>query len=389
MNLGKSIFSQLTFFLPKKEFDKCVARYNGNKCIKSFRCWDQYLCMFFAQLTYRESLRDTTICLRAFGKKLYHMGIRGRVSKSTLADANDSRDWRIYRDFAHILIKQAQELYCDEKLDLDLEQTVYAIDASIITLCLSVFSWAKYTSKKAGVKLHTQIDLRGNIPIFIAITEAKRSDVDMLDMITFEADAIYIMDRGYIDFLRLFQITLAKAYFVIRAKRKMAYKRLYSKPVDKESGVRSDQTIKLTDKDSKKNYPDKLRRIRYYDADNKRYFIFLTNNFSLKAKTIADLYRNRWQIELFFKWIKQHLRIKAFFGTSDNSVKTQIWIAVSTYLLVLIVRKKLNIKKSPYNILQVLSIASGEKIPILSAFSYDNLRSQDGTPDNQLDLFNI
>ena len=389
MNSGKTIFSQLTSFLPKKDFDKCVKKYEGNKGVKTFKCWDQFLCMLFAQLTYRESLRDTVICLRALGKKLYHMGIRGNVARSTLADANDLRNWKIYKDFAHILIQEAQKLYSNEKIDLNLEQSIYAIDASIISLCLSVFPWAKYTSKKSGVKLHTQIDLRGNIPIFIAITEAKRSDVDMLDMLSFESNAIYVMDRGYLDFARLYTIKKAGAFFVLRAKRKMAYKRLYSNPVDKDSNIRSDQIIKLTDKDSRKKYPEKLRRVRYFDSKNKRYFVFLTNNFSLPAQKIADLYRNRWQIELFFKWIKQHLRIKAFFGTSENAVRTQIWIAISAYVLVLIVRKKLKIEKTSYTILQILSIALNEKIPILQAFSDYKPSLVDDSNPNQLKLFNI
>jgi len=387
MTQGKTIFSQLTSFLPKKEFDKCVKRYDGNYWIKSFSCWDQFLCMPFAQLTYRESLRDIQACLRAMGKKLYHVGIRGKVSKSTLAHANDNRDWRIYRDFASILIKEARELYIDEPFGVDLKETVYALDASIISLCLSVFPWAQYQQAKGGVKLHTLIDLRGNIPVFIAITEAKRSDVHALDWIVPEAGAIYVMDRGYIDFARLYAMTQAFAFFVTRAKKDMAYRRLYSHPVDKTTDVRSDQTIKLTDRDSAKNYPEKLRRIRYFDADNKRFFTFLTNNFSLPAHTIAELYRNRWQVELFFKWIKQHLRIKAFYGTSPNAVKTQIWIAISVYVLVAIVRKKLKIEKSLYTILQVLSVSLFEKTPILSALEHPGYSYEEDHSHKQLELF--
>ena len=388
MSNGKAIFSQLSSFLPKKEFDKCVQRYDGNHRIKSFSCWDQFLCMSFAQLTYRESLRDIEACLRAMGKKLYHVGIRGNVSRSTLAYANDNRDWRIYRDFASILISEARELYIDEPFGVELKETVYALDASIISLCLSVFPWAQYQKTKGGVKLHTLIDLRGNIPVFIAITEAKRSDVHALDWIIPEAGAIYIMDRGYTDFARLHTMTQALAFFITRGKKKMVYRRLYSHPIDKTTGVRSDQTIRLAGIDSTTSYPDKLRRIRYFDVDSNRFFVFLTNNFSLPASTIAELYRCRWQVELFFKWIKQHLRIKAFYGTSANAVKTQIWIAISVYVLVALVKKKLKIEKSLYSILQVLSLSLFEKTPIFQALSHCDYTFQETYPHNQLELFN-
>lgn len=388
MNQGRSIFAQLIDFLPKRQFRRFVKRYDGEKGVRTFSCWDQFLCMAFAQLTYRESLRDIEVSLRALSGKLYHLGIRNKVSRSTLADANDSRNWQIYRDFAHILITEAKKLYIEEPFGVELKETVYALDASIITLCLSVFPWAKYQSSKAGVKLHTQIDLRGNIPVFIDITEAKQADVTVLDDIVLEAGAIYIMDRGYIDFFRLYRFTTSFAFFVLRAKRKMAWRRLYSAPVDKSSGVYSDQTIVLTDKDSRKHYPDKLRRITYFDKDKKRYFIFLTNNFILSAKTIADLYRCRWQIELFFKWIKQHLKIKTFYGTSSNAVKTQIWIAISVYVLVAIVRKKLKINLSLYTILQVLSVTLFEKTPILSALQEDSYTFDNTDQPKQLKLFN-
>lgn len=386
MSETRIIFSQLISFVPKRDFRRLVDKYEGNKRIKSFSCWDQFLCMCFAQLTYRESLRDIEACLGAMKNKLYHVGIRSKVSRSTLGDANNSRDWRIYRDFASILIKEARTLYVSEPFGLDLKETVYALDASIITLCLSVFPWAQYQQTKGGVKLHTLIDLRGNIPVFIDITEAKVSDVRALDWFIAEAGAIYVMDRGYVDFARLFVINQALAFFITRAKKGMAYRRLYSHAVDKTCGICSDQTIKLTDKGSVKKYPNKLRRIRYFDKENSHYFVFLTNNFSLPAKTIADLYKNRWQVELFFKWIKQHLRIKKFYGTSFNAVKTQIWIAISIYVLVAIVKKKLKIDKSLYSILQVLSLTLFEKTPILQALQEEaSSHATDGS-DKQLNL---
>lgn len=389
MKESKPIFSQVLEFLPKRQFRRIVKKYSGDKKVTSFSCWDQFLCMMFAQLTYRESLRDIEACLRAVDKKLYHVGIRGRISKSTLADANNTRDWRIYRDFARLLIKEARKLYVDEPLSVELEETVYALDASIVRLCLSVFPWAKYQTNKGGVKLHTLIDLRGNIPVFIAITEARCSDVNALDWLTPEPGAIYVMDRGYVDFKRLFLMHQAGSFFVTRAKKNLVYTRVKSNSVEDDSDVRSDQVIKLRAKNSKKNYPERLRRVRYFDKDNNRHFVFLTNNFYLPAKTIADLYKSRWQIELFFKWIKQHLRIKAFYGTSENAVLTQIWIAISAYLLVAIVKKKLKIEKSLYNILQVLSIVLFEKTPILSALNglHDDLEDED--IDKQLSLFDF
>lgn len=388
MNESKPIFSQLLEFLPKRQFRRIVKKYSGNKKVSSFSCWDQFVCMMFAQLTYRESLRDIEACLRAVDKKLYHVGIRGRVSKSTLADANNTRDWQIYKDFASLLIKEARKLYVDEPLSVELEETVYALDASIIRLCLSVFPWAKYQTNKGGVKLHTLIDLRGNIPVFIAITEARCSDVKALDWLVPEAGAIYVMDRGYVDFKRLFAMHQAGAFFITRAKRDLVYKRVKSNSAKDDLDVRSDQVIRLSSKDSKKNYPERLRRVRYFDSDNDRYFIFLTNNFYLSAKTIADLYKSRWQVELFFKWIKQHLRIKVFYGTSENAVLTQIWIAISAYLLVAIVKKKLKIEKSLYSILQVLSITLFEKTPILSALNDLPHSFDDEHCNNQLNLFN-
>lgn len=378
MNEGKLIFSQLLYFLPKREFRRLVEKYNGDKGIITFSCWDQFLCMAFAQLTYRESLRDIEICLNAFDKKLYHAGIKGNISRSTLAYANNKRNWKLYHDFAQVLIKEAKKLYIDEPFGVELDETVYALDASIITLCLSIFPWAKYSKQKAGIKMHTQIDLRGNIPVFIDITEAKTSDVSVFDDLILESGAIYIMDRGYVDFKRLYRFVEECCFFVIRAKKDIVFRRVCSNPHEKGTGVCSDQTIILTSRDSKKNYPAKLRRIRYFDKEQKRFFVFLTNNFELPAKTIADLYKCRWQIEIFFKWIKQHLRIKVFFGTSENAVKTQIWIAISIYVLVAIIKKKLKITKSLYNILQVLSVSLFEKMPIFTVFEdTDHARAHD------------
>ena len=346
MNLGKILFSQLMDFLPTYEFRQCVERYDGNYKIKSFSCWDQYLCMAFAQLTYRESLRDIQACLRAAQVKLYHMGIRGKVSRNTLAHANEVRDWRIYADFAQVLIGIARRLYANDDFGVELDQTVYALDATTIDLCLSLFPWAKFREKKGAVKLHTLLDLRGGIPSLVIITHGKVHDVNILDDLAVEAGAIYIMDRGYLDFARLYSIHQSMAFFVTRAKSNFDFKRLYSHPVDKSMGVQSDQTIVLKNFYPKKYYPEKLRRIRYLDIEKNKRLVFLTNNFTLPALTIAELYRCRWKVELFFKWIKQHLRIKKFFGTSENAVKTQIWIAISVYVLVAIVKKRLNLKGS-------------------------------------------
>lgn len=387
MNYGKTVFSQIMDFLPIYEFQKCVDRYNGNHKIKRFTCMDQFLCMAFAQLTYRESLRDIEACLRAAQNKLYHMGIRSKVSRNTLANANQVRDWRIYADFAQILIKTARRLYANEDFGLQLEQTVYALDATTIDLCLSLFPWAKFRKRKGAIKLHTLLDMRGSIPATIIITHGKVHDVNILDSIFIEAGAIYIMDRGYLDFARLYNIQQSSAFFITRAKSNFDFKRLYSQPVDKTTGVLCDQIIALNGFYAKKDYPDKLRRIRYYDADNNKTLIFLTNNFTLPALTIADLYRCRWQVELFFKWIKQHLRIKAFYGTSENAVKTQVWIAIAVYVLVAIIKKRLKLEQSLYTILQILSVTLFEKTLLSQAFARNNYTKENDSNYNQLNLF--
>lgn len=386
MNQNSTIFSQLTSFLPKKEFDKCVINYGGNYNVKKFTCWEQFLCMMFAQLTYRESLRDIEVCLRAMGKKLYHSGIRSKVSRSTLAVANENRDWRIYADFASILIAEACELYKNEKFGINLKETVYALDSSIVDLCLSVFPWAQFRKSKAGIKLHTLLDLRGNIPVFIDITEAKCPDMNILDKLTLEPGAIYIMDKGYIDCRRLYKFNAANAWFVTRIKRNMPYKRLYSHSVDKSLGLRCDQTIMFSGQLASVDYPIKLRLVKYYDSESKKTFKFISNNFNPSAIEIADLYRCRWQIELFFKWIKQHLRIKAFYGTSSNAVRSQIWIAISAYLTVAIVKKRLKIENSLYTILQILSLSLFEKMPILQAISEYDYTFETSCMDKQLNL---
>lgn len=388
MNSGQTIFSQLMEFIPTYEFNQCVRRYNGNYKIKKFTCREQFLCMAFAQLTYRESLRDIQACLRAANKKLYHMGIRSRVSRNTLAHANQIRDWRIYAEFAQMLICEARKLYANEDFGVQLEQTVYALDSTTIDLCLSLFPWALFRKKKAAVKLHTLIDLRGNIPTVIFITPGKVHDVNILDDLVIEAGAIYVMDRGYLDFERLYMIHQSLAFFVTRAKSNFDFKRLYSRRVDKATGVLCDQTVTLQGFYAKKSYPDKLRRIKYYDADKRKRLVFLTNNFLLPAVTIADIYRCRWQVELFFKWIKQHLRIKAFYGTSENAVKTQIWIAISVYVLVAIVKKRLNLSLSLYTILQILSVSLFEKTPILQALTTTDYNDNENDFRRQLILFN-
>lgn len=388
MNSGKSIFSQLTDFLPWTEFQECVARYQGDYKLKSFSCWDQFLCMAFAQLTYRESLRDIEACLRANQTKLYHMGIRGRVSRNTLANANSIRDWRIYADFAQLLIKQARELYRHDEFSLALQQTVYALDVTTIDLCLSLFPWAPFRKRKGAVKLHTLLDLRGNIPTVIIITHGLIHEVNILDQLTFEAGAFYLMDRGYLDFPRLHRLHLSSAFFVTRARKRFDCQRLYSAPVDRSSGIMCDQIITLSNPVPRAGYPDKLRRIRYFDPQQERRLIFLTNNFTLPPLTVAHLYRSRWQVELFFKWIKQHLRIKKFYGTSANALKTQIWIAISIYVLVAIVKKQLQLDGSLYRILQILSVSLFEKTPILEALSLSNCEMELTTPCKQLILFN-
>jgi len=387
MNSGQTIFSQLMEFIPKYEFDQCVKRYKGNYKIKNFTCWEQFLCMAFAQLTYRESLRDIQACLRAANKKLYHMGIRSKVSRNTLAHANQIRDWRMYADFAQVLIREARNLYANEDFGVQLKQTVYALDSTIIDLCLSLFPWALFRKKKAAVKLHTLIDLRGNIPSVVFITQGKVHDVNILDDLVIEAGAIYVMDRGYLDFERLYIIHQSSAFFVTRAKSNFDFNRLYSKPVDKATGVLCDQIVTLQGFYTRKSYPDKLRRIKYYDADKKKRLIFLTNNFLLPALTITEIYRCRWQVELFFKWIKQHLRIKAFYGTSENAVKTQIWIAISVYVLVAIVKKRLDLNLSLYTILQILSVSLFEKTPILQAFTSVDYNDYEDVFRRQLILF--
>ncbi|UCD33962.1 MAG: IS4 family transposase, partial [Desulfobacterales bacterium] len=341
MYKGQTVFSQIMDFLPIKKFRRCVDRYNGNYRVRSFTCYDQFLCMAFAQLTYRESLRDIECCLRAMRGKLYHMGIRGKVSRSTIAYANENRDWRIYCDFAQILIHQARQLYANDDFGLQLKETVYALDATIIDLCLSVFPWARFRKTKGGIKLHTLLDLKGNIPSFIAITAAGVHEINILDELIPEAGAIYIMDRGYLDFERLYTLHQYASFFVVRAKANTGLRRLYSMPVDKSSGLRCDQIVVPTGFYARKNYPEKLRRIKFFDADKENRLNLLTNQMSLPAFTIAELYRYRWQVELFFKWIKQHLRIKAFYGTSENAVKTQIWVAISVYVLVAIIKKRL------------------------------------------------
>ena len=387
MNAGRTVFSQLIEFLPHQEFQKCVARYGGDRYLKNLSCWDQYLAMAFAQLTYRESLRDIEACLRSVGAKLYHMGFRSKVARSTLADANESRDWRIYADFAQVLIAIARPLYVCDPIGIDLDQSLYALDSTTIDLCLSLFPWAKFRKHKAAVKMHTLLDLHGNIPTFIRITDGKVHDVNILDEIMPEPGAFYVMDRGYIDFERLFVLTLSAAFFVVRTKSNVLLQRRYSHPVDKRTGVRSDQTVILTSVESASAYPDALRRVSYFDAETGKRLKFLTNNFTLPALTIAQIYKCRWQVELFFKWIKQHLRIKAFYGTSENAVKTQIWIAVSVYVLVAIVRKQLELDASLYQILQILSISLFEKTPILCALQAIDEDANFTHNVNQLILF--
>jgi hypothetical protein len=387
MNSGKTIFSQLMDFLSPYEFRLCVERYGGNYKIKSFSCWDQFLCMAFAQLTYRESLRDIQACLRAAQSKLYHLGIRGTVSRNTLAHANHVRDWRIYADFAQLLIAKARWLYAREPFGVELSHSVYALDSTTIDLCLSLFPWAKFRKRKAAVKLHTLLDLRGSIPSVVIVTSGKVHDVRILDQLPIEPGAIYILDRGYLDFGRLHSIHLAAAFFVTRARSDFHFQRLYSKPVTSEA-IRCDQIIVPFNFYARRHYPSKLRRIRYVDASTENRLVFLTNNFTLPAETVAALYRCRWQVELFFKWIKQHLRIKAFYGTTENAVKTQIWIAISVYVLVAIVKKTLKLDHSLYTILQILSVTLFEKTPILRALAKAEYTNQNCYFANQLQLFN-
>jgi hypothetical protein len=387
MHQGTTIFAQIMDFLPKHKFRKCVDRYSGNYRSRSFSCFDQFMCMAFAQLTYRESLRDIECCLRAMHEKLYHMGIRAKVSRSTLAYANENRDWRIYCDFAQILIHEARQLYLNEDFGLELEQTVYALDSSTIDLCLSMFPWARFRRNKGAIKLHTLLDLRGNIPSFIAITDGKVHDVNILDVLIPEAGSIYVMDKAYLDFGRLYDLNQCAAFFVVRAKSNTRLKRLYSNPVDKSTGVQCDQVVILTGFYPKKEYPEKLRRIRFFDSEKNKRLVFLTNQFGLSPETIAALYRNRWQVELFFKWIKQNLRIKSFYGTSENAVKTQIWIAISVYVLVAIIKKRLKLEQSLYTILQIFSVTVFEKIRILQAMTDDAYKNEITSNHIQLKLF--
>ena len=389
MHEGRIVFSQLLDHFPKHEFDKCVQRYAGNWRVRGFSCFDQFLSMAFAQLTGRESLRDIETCLRAMATKLYHAGFRGNVSRSTLADANESRDWRIYGDFAQVLITTARRLYAQDDFGLELKATAYALDSTTIDLCLALFPWAKFRKTKGAVKLHTLLDLRGCIPSVIIVTDGKVHDVNILDQLVFEPGAFYIVDRAYLDFARLRTIGQAGAFFVTRAKKNFDCRRLYSRPVDKTTGLRCDQSVILCGFYSNCDYPEQLRRIRFVDPETSKRFTFLTNNFALDALTVAELYRRRWRVELFFKWIKQHLRIKAFFGTSRNAVMTQVWIAISVYVLVAIVRKRLRLEQSPYTILQILSLALFEKTPILQVLSQQNYRESEQVASAQLTLFDL
>lgn len=388
MNPGRTVFAQLMDHLPLKAFHKCVERYSGDRSVRNFSCLDQFLCLAFAQLTYRESLRDIEVCLRAMGPKLYHMGFRGPVSRSTLADANEKRDWRIYADFAMVLIGEARKLYAGDPFGVNLKNTAYALDATIIDLCLSVFPWAKFRSAKGGVKASVLLDLRGNIPAFMHICPANTHDVKVLDLLVFEAGAFYMVDRGYLDFGRLYRIHQSRGFFITRSKKNFAFERRDSRPVNKKTGVQFDQTVVLAGFYSDMGYPEPLRRIGFIDAKTGKRLRFLTNNFDLSPLTIARLYRERWQVELFFKWLKQHLRIKAFYGTSENAVKTQIWTAIAVYVLVAIVKKRLGLEKSLYTILQILSLSLFEKEPILSALSHDGFLFEEVDPEKQLSLFN-
>ena len=388
MNTGRSIFSQLLDVLPRDEFHRCVRRYNGHHKVKSFSCLDQYLCMAFAQLTGRESLRDIEACLRTFGPKLYHAGFRcKRIARNTLSNANRIRSWRIYADFAQHLIAQASSLYADTDLGFDLDNTIYALDSTTIDLCLSLFPWARFRKTKGAVKMHTLLNLRGSIPEFIHISDGKLHDVNVLDYLLPDPGTYYIMDRGYLDFKRLYEIHAQKAFFVTRAKGNQALARRYSRPVDRTTGIICDQTVMLTSFYPLNEYPEPLRRIKFHAPEEDSYLVFLTNDFTLSAITITQLYKARWRIELFFKWIKQHLRIKVFYGTSDNAVKSQIWIAICTYLLVAILKKRLRIDLSLYTILQVLSLSLFEKTPIIQAFQEWDYNKTNTTAHNQLLLF--
>ncbi len=387
MYTGRIVFAQLMDFLPRYEFQQCVRRYRGNYRVRRFSCLDQFLCLAFAQLTFRESLRDIETCLRALRPKLYHAGIRGAVARSTLADANETRDWRIYADFAQGLIRRARTLYADEPLGVDLAQAAYAFDATTIDLCLALFPWARFRRRKGAIKLHTLLDLRGSIPCFVHVTEGKTPEVTVLDELVVEPGAFYVMDRGYIDFGRLHTLTQSLAFFVVRARSNHDYRRCRSHPVDRTTGLRSDQTIQLRGPKSSHLYPAPLRRITYRDAETQTRFVFLTNHFTLPALTIAQLYHCRWRVELFFKWIKQHLRIKAFYGVSENAVKTQVWTAISVYVLVAIVKKELKLDRSLADILQILSVTLFEKEEVSHVLTAAEAQSAPGEPGNQLKLF--
>ena len=389
MNRGQTVFSQVMDFIPMYEFRKCVQQYHGNYKVRSFSCWNQFLCMAFAQLTYRESLRDIESCLNSMQNKLYHMGFRSEVSRSTLAYANETRDWRIYADFAQVLIHIARDLYKDAEFGVELDNTVYALDSTTIDLCLSLFPWAQFRKQKGAIKLHTLLDLRGNLPSYIKITDGSVHDVNILDDLIPEPGSYYIMDRGYVDFARLYVLTKFCAFFITRAKKNFKFRRLYSHPVDKSIGLRSDQTVVLTGFYSSKDYPDKLRRTRFYDAETEKLLTFLSNNFIIPAITIAQLYKCRWQVELFFRWIKQHLRIKAFYGTSKNAVKAQIWIAISVYVLVAIIKKRMNLNLSLYTILQILSVTAFEQVPIIQVLTNFSCKSSEDDSDNQLLLIDL
>src|SRR5215831_12060887 len=389
MLTDRYVFSQLMDFLPKDQFDRSVERYHGNRRIRNFSCFDQFLCMAFAQLTYRESLRDIETCLRALHTKLYHAGFRGAIARSTLADANEHRDWRIYADFAHVLIAHARRLYQADDFDAQLEQTAYALDSTTVDLCLTLFPWARFRRRKGAVKLHTLIDLRGNIPCFVRISHGKTADVTVLDHLPIEAGAFYVMDRGYTDFQRLYRFSTNSAYFVTRGKRGLDYTRRGRRRVDKTTGLRSDQTIILVGPKTSRLYPDPLRRIAFYDAENDRRFVFLTNNFTLPALSIARIYKCRWQVELVFKWIKQHLRIKAFYGTSENAVKIQVWIAISVYVLVAIVKKELRVERSLTEILQILSLVLFEKTAVFQALSDEKPQDPNADIPNQMMFFDL
>jgi IS4 transposase len=387
MNIGKTLFAQLMDFLPWKTFHRIVDRCDGDRYVKSMTCADQFRVMAFAQLTYRESLRDIEVCLSAQSAKLYHMGLRQAINRSTLADANEARDWRIHAEFAQRLIEQARKLYAGDSVGIELEHTTYALDSTTIDLCLSLFPWALFRTTKSAVKMHTLLDLRGNIPSFIHISDGKLGDVNVLDILMLEPGAIYVMDRGYLDFARLYVLHQAHAFFVTRAKSNTQLRRVYSALIDRSTGISCDQTVALTGTISRKDYPEHVRRIRYKDAKTGKTLVFLTNNFALPAATICALYKARWQVELFFKWIKQHLRIKTFYGTTANAVKSQIWIAVSVYVLVAIVKKRLNLDASLYTLLQIFSLTLFEKMPIQQAFPGSNYKSEQGDGCNQLNLF--